>query len=139
MAVVASLVLAANGSGRPPVFFLRAGFAFTPQLGSPREKTLKDGRNTGTNSQNLHERPPVPIGGSSYLSAIGMPVVEPMMNHIWALLQASPSKLLGARGYFPFRPAVRRLSANPFTSGTGGLLCTDRQARIEFSEQYALA
>lgn len=35
----------------------------------------------------------MPTGGSSYLSAVGMPVVEPTVNHIWALLRVLPSEM----------------------------------------------
>lgn len=45
-------------------------------------------------------------GGSSYLSAIDMPVVEPMVNHIWALLRTSPSEMLKALGLLPVRSAI---------------------------------
>jgi hypothetical protein len=47
--------------------------------------------------------PPVPTGGSSYLSAIGMPVVEPMVNYICALLRVSPSEMLKAARLLPLR------------------------------------
>lgn len=53
---------------------LRAGFAFALQHEEPREQALVNGCNSGAKGRNLHEKPPVPTGGSSYLSAIGMPV-----------------------------------------------------------------
>jgi hypothetical protein len=43
----------------------------------------------------------MPTGGSSYLSAIGMPVVEPMVSYIWALLRVLPSEMLDAAVLLP--------------------------------------
>ena len=40
------------------------------------------------------------MGGSSYLSAIGMPVVEPTVNYIWALLRVLPSEMLNTAVLF---------------------------------------
>ena len=100
--------LPANRSD-PPIF-LRAGFALAPWLQSPREQAFANGYNSGANGRNFHEMPPVPTGGSSYLSAIGVPVVEPMVHYICALLRVSPSEMLEAAGPLP-REAPLLLSA----------------------------
>jgi hypothetical protein len=83
--------------------FLRADFALALRLQSTREKAFADGYNFGANRKNLHEMPPEPTGGSSYLSAIGMPVVEPMVTYICALLRVSPSEMLEAAGLLSLR------------------------------------
>jgi hypothetical protein len=88
-----------RGLRRPPIF-LRADFAFTRRLGSPREQAFANGCNSGADRRNLHEKPPVPMGGSSYLSAIGMPVVEPTVTYIWALLPYYLAKIFDTVSLF---------------------------------------
>lgn len=73
---------------------------FTPRLQSPSEKAFVDGCNSGANRRNLHEKPPGPMGGRSYLSAIDMPVVEPMVIYIWDLCEYHLTKCWKPPAYY---------------------------------------